>query len=356
MKKVCFFGIYDPKHWRVKSLKRSFESIGYQIFECRIDPREVKGLKKYIELSRRFKSLEENFDYVVVGFPGYGSAIVARLITTSPIIFDAYISYFDGIRDRRDYRLINPRMWLAWLVDVVSCTCANTVLTINGIYKNFFVDSLLVPERKVEVVHKGADEAVFYPRPNPTKSSQVLVGWWGSFIPLHGLPVIIDTANLLRDEGLIQFEIIGRGQLMSEIKKRSDTYALQNLKFTSYIPQADLVERISEFDIVLGIFAATPKSGRCVTNKVYEAMAMGKAIITQDSVANREIFTHLTDAYLVPPGDHQSLAEAIRKLASDEGLRHKLGQGARDLFKTRFTLEKIEEELSGIIERHHVSH
>jgi len=353
MKKICYFGIYDPQHWRTRIVSSGFRRLGYEVIECRVNPREIKGLEKYIELYKKYKNLKTEFDYVVVGFPGYLAVFVARIVASCPIIFDAYISFFDGIRDRRDYSLYHPMMWYAWLIDFFDGVFADVVLTINYAYKDFFVRKLRVKESKVEVLHKGADETVFFPRQkNVSLRDKYIIGWWGSFIPLHGVPVIINAANHLRDRKDIEFHVIGGGQLKNEIERQIAKKNLSNVKLISFIPRDQLIEKISEFDIALGIFGSSAKSGRCVTNKVYEAMAMGKPIITQDSSANREIFTHKSNAYLVPAGDPKALADAILELIANEELRASIAENSLELFKRRFISEKIEDELSDIIKRH----
>ncbi len=349
MKRACYFGIYDPKHWRTRVVTRGLKRVGYEVIECRVDPRKIFGLRKYVELVNSFRKLE-GIDLVVVGFPGYLAVIVARLITRKLIVFDAYISYFDGIRDRKNYKLTNPIMWVAWFIDFLDGLCADVVLTINNAYKDFFVKSLLVSSRKVEVLHKGADEEVFYPRPYSTK--EVLsIGWWGSYIPLHGLDVIVDSAKHLSNENL-RIHFFGSGQLKNQIENKIKEDAITNIELHAFVSQSELVQEIAGFDIVLGIFSSEPKALRCVTNKVYEAMAMGKPIVTEDSPANREIFTHKTNVYLVEPGNPVALMEAIKELASDDKLRTHLEQNVRKLFESRFTTEKIEEEFVDIINRH----
>jgi len=352
MKKVCLFGIYDPKQWRNRILMEGLKHAGYEITECRVNPRETKGISKYIKLYKMYKNLDTKFDYIVVGFPGYLTVFVARFMTTSPIIFDAYISYFDGLRDRCNYSLFHPMMWYAWTIDFLSGICSDIVLTINYAYKDFFIKTLKISENKVEVLHKGADESIFYPRDYIKQKEKYTIGWWGSFIPLHGVSFIIEAANLLRDDQNIEFQIIGGGQLANDIKAQIEKYDLKNVIMSPYIPQVDLVQEISKFDIVLGIFSPAPKAGRCVTNKVYEAMAMGKTIITEDSMANREIFTHKKNAYLVPAGDSTALVKAIKNIIEDESLRFNLELESKKLFKENFTSEKIENELFGIIKRH----
>jgi len=355
MKRACYFGIYDPAHYRSKVIMRGLTKAGYEVVECNVDPRKIKGLRKYLVLRRKFEaSKDKGFDVIVVGFPGYLTVFLAVLLSSSIIILDSYISYFDGVRDRKDLPIYHPKVIFAWIIDYLNGVFADVILTINFTYRDFFINTLKVSKTKVEVLHKGADESIFHIRDNlKNNPSEFAIGWWGSFIPLHGVDVILGAANVLKYNHAIKFTFIGRGQLFSEIEKQIKYYQLNNIVLKKeFIPAEDLAKRISEYDVALGIFSTSPKAGRCVTNKVYEAMAMGKALITQNSIANKEIFIHKNNAYLVPPGNPQALADGITDLFSDKKLRKMIGENASKLFKDNFTINHLEKEFVGILEKH----
>src|SRR5690606_19885917 len=63
--------------------------------------------------------------------------------------------------------------------------------------------------------------------------------------------------------------------------------------------------------------------------KLFEYLALGRAIVASDLPAIREVLTHDVDALLVPPGDAAALAAAIGRLADDAALRTRLGAAAR---------------------------
>jgi glycosyltransferase involved in cell wall biosynthesis len=69
-----------------------------------------------------------------------------------------------------------------------------------------------------------------------------------------------------------------------------------------------------------------------VPNKVYQAMAVGRPIVTADTPGAREVLTHERDALLVPAADPGALAAALRRLAGDPELRGRLGAAARERF------------------------
>jgi glycosyltransferase involved in cell wall biosynthesis len=86
---------------------------------------------------------------------------------------------------------------------------------------------------------------------------------------------------------------------------------------------------------VLGIFGTTSKAGRVIPNKAFQAIACGRPLITSDTPAARELLTDGSDALLVPPGDAQGLAAAVRRLAADPALAERLGGAARATYLAR---------------------
>jgi glycogen(starch) synthase len=63
--------------------------------------------------------------------------------------------------------------------------------------------------------------------------------------------------------------------------------------------------------------------------KLFEYMAVGGTIISSDLPAVAEVVRDGESALLVPPGDADALAAALRRLYDDPGLRARLGAKAR---------------------------
>ena len=61
---------------------------------------------------------------------------------------------------------------------------------------------------------------------------------------------------------------------------------------------------------------------------VIEAMSLGKPVIATTPGGPREVLIHETSGLLVPHGEAQALADAIRRLLSDPDLAAKLGNEA----------------------------
>jgi glycosyltransferase involved in cell wall biosynthesis len=65
-----------------------------------------------------------------------------------------------------------------------------------------------------------------------------------------------------------------------------------------------------------------------VQNKIWEAAAMARPILSGDSATVREAFRHGEEIYLTQRGEPAALAEAIRLLVGDPALCERLGGGA----------------------------
>lgn len=70
---------------------------------------------------------------------------------------------------------------------------------------------------------------------------------------------------------------------------------------------------------------------------IIEMMRQGLPVVTTDNGAQPEIITHGTDGLMVPPGDADALADALRRLITDPGLRHSVGMAGRQRFADNFT-------------------
>jgi glycosyltransferase involved in cell wall biosynthesis len=69
-----------------------------------------------------------------------------------------------------------------------------------------------------------------------------------------------------------------------------------------------------------------------------EAMSSGLAVVATTAGGTPEAITDGETGLLVPPGDPDALAEALRRLADDDSLRRRLGATAARVARERFDL------------------
>ena len=112
----------------------------------------------------------------------------------------------------------------------------------------------------------------------------------------------------------------------------------------------DMPALYADVDIV-----ALPSYREGLPKGLIEAAACGRALVATDVPGCREVVTDGVDGLLVPVRDSASLAQALRRLASNADLRDRLGRAARKNVLERFdeagviarTIE-VYDELSGV--------
>ena len=168
----------------------------------------------------------------------------------------------------------------------------------------------------------------------PTTAQQLTVLYLGSFVPLHGIEVIIGAAQILMARSQnIHFKLIGEGQ--DSDRARQLAAGINTIQFIGGISRQQALAEVQQSDIVLGIFGSSIKAKLVLPFKVYDALACGKPVITARTPASEELLQHGVDSWLVQP-EPGPLAEAIELLASNPDLRAKLGREASRSYQASF--------------------
>jgi len=347
MKKICFFGIYNPNYSRNLTMKKVFLENDFQVVECHVNPREYTTVGKYVLLIKKAWHLrKENLSYIYVAFPGQSVVWLAKLIFRQKILFDAFLSLYDSdVCDRKLYTKWHPKAFYDWFLDWSSCFLADVVILDTDEHKKYFREHYFVPADKLIRVLVSAVEDVFYKRNDGfAKRDYFLVHFHGTFIPLQGVEHIIDAAKILEAESVI-FQIIGRGQEFSRIKNKIEKLNLKNINLIDKVPLGLLPKYIGQSDICLGIFGNTEKSKRVIPNKIYEYVAMGKVAITAETPAVKEVFVDGDNILFCKSSSGIAIAEAIKYLKSNPQIIQKIGNSALAFFELNLRAKKLGEDL-----------
>ena len=144
--------------------------------------------------------------------------------------------------------------------------------------------------------------------------------------------------------------MIGNGQQYARTRSDAAHRRLDRLQFVSeWVRPSALVDYIDASDICLGIFGTTDKAARVIPYKVYDALAVGRPVVTRDSPAIREILVHEKSALLCPPGDGAALAAALTRLMEDRELRLDLAARGRETYLQRAAPEAVGRDLLAVL-------
>ncbi len=362
---VVFFGAYDPAYPRNAVLRRGLELNRVDVSECRVRPGPKFWLRYPLLVSRwrlrRGKAVSVP-KYLFVPEFSQKDVPLARLagrLTGRPVVFDPLASRYETkILDWRRKPEGSPSARWNKVLDRWAFRWSDLILSDTRTHKEYYCREFgLAPER-IAVVPVGFDDRVFrraLANRRPVKSvppDPFRVLFFGSFLPLHGVEAVIEAARKIRGlDRAVRFHLIGSGQTLDRVRFLASGYGLDNLDFEGWLGQAKLARRIAETaDICLGIFGRTEKAGRVVPHKVFQAMALGKPVITARTPAAEEFFIHRQNIFLCDGGDPDRLAEAVMELKDDADLRERLARESFDLVWEKYQPTAIGSELKGILE------
>jgi glycosyltransferase involved in cell wall biosynthesis len=277
----------------------------------------------------------------------FAGALLSRL-TGIPLVLE-YNASEDWMAKHWDPTRFSP--WLR-LCERVSVKAASLIVVVSNPLKNQLME-IGVPGERILVNPNAVDPEWFYPHCGGAKLRQdlgfraedIVVCFVGTFSYWHGVAVLEQAIRSLLDN--VQqsnrppkFLLVGDGPLAPQLRNALGAYARDSLvTFTGAIPHNSVRTYLDAADILVSPHVPMP-GGRPFfgsPTKLFEYMAMGKAIAASSLDQIADVLEHGRTALLVRPGEPSELAEAIQHLASDSQLRIELGSNAREAALARHT-------------------
>lgn len=259
--------------------------------------------------SRLLFTSTKRFSVVFAGFsPQLIVPLFAFKFRKAFLIEDFFISLYDTlVCDRQKFSPKSLPARFLHLLDRITIQKAGLVISDTKAHGSYFSSEFGKAPSLIEPLYLEADASIYYPRTMPpSKPFQVL--YFGSILPLQGLPVILDAVDRLKSRQDIRFTIIGP---LPDAQKKPES---GNIRYIRWLPQEKLAEEIAKADLCLaGHFHPTiQKAWRTIPGKAYIYEAMGKPMILGDNPATRELegIWKVPVSY-VPMGDAQALADCI---------------------------------------------
>jgi glycosyltransferase involved in cell wall biosynthesis len=207
---------------------------------------------------------------------------------------------------------------------------ATVVLPVTKVLGRYVTDAG-VPEAQLVVTPNGVDTKRFAPADTAAAkqalglSSPLVLGFVGYVREWHGLEHVVDL--VAKDPALAQAHllIVGDGPAREALEARARDAGIEHrVTITGVVPHEKLPGYVSAFDIALQPEVTSYASPL----KLFEYMAMARAIVAPASENILEVLEDGSDCLLFPKGDMAAFAATVARLAADAALRERLGQGA----------------------------
>lgn len=208
--------------------------------------------------------------------------------------------------------------------------------------------------RDVDLVPNGADVGMFDPMETGSEYRRAH-RLEGHFVALyagaHGmsndLEVVLYAAHHLERYDGIAFVLVGDGKEKPSLLSLAEQLGLGNLKFLPPVSKSEIPHVLAAADACIAILKPLEVYKTTYPNKVFDYMAAGKPVILAIDGAVREVVEVAGAGLYSPPGDPESLAQAVLELAFDRRRGEAMGKAGRAYVEAHFDrpsmVDKLEE-------------
>jgi glycosyltransferase involved in cell wall biosynthesis len=302
-------------------LKRMLPKAVYELMEIAYNVRAYRRLRRaYLETSPDF--VYERYSlYLLAG------AILSRrhrvpliLEINSPLAFER--AQFGGLGLKRLANFLEAWTWRQ----------AAHVLPVTGVLGGIVGRSGVKPDR-MTIVQNGINPDEFTGAQDRETAKaklgltgRTVLGFTGFMRSWHGLDAVIEFLAQAETPQALHLLLVGDGPARPDLERQVQSRNLQTrVTFAGLVGREAIAGIIASFDIALQPRAVEYASPL----KLFEYMALGKAIVAPGQPNIREVLTDRKDALLFDPQRPGEMEAAIRLLASDGALRERLGKAAR---------------------------
>jgi len=170
---------------------------------------------------------------------------------------------------------------------------------------------------------------------------KIIIGFSGTFGPWHGIKELAEgilrlNANPVWRRQLF-FVLYGDGYLRSTIEHKIASF--ENVRFTGIIEYECIQDFLSICDILISPHGKTPDGREFFGSptKLFEYMAMGKAIVASNLGQIGQILEHGKTALLCEPGNVEELLKGIIYLVENPEERFRIAKNTRQKAKEKHT-------------------
>ena len=285
---------------------------------------------------------------------------LVNMLWHKPIITDLYISIYDTGLDRGWYEIISK--------------IKRRYLRLKAKYHRF-LDKLII-EKSTRVLHLAQFELEYiaklvgarlnksmvtivplsvYPKnlASPKKSNIFRICWWGTWIPVHGLDIILYAMKILSSKN-IKLDLFGvPGQEGEAYKKIINEHNLINcvtIHTDKFFSNGKLEEYLTtKCDLALGIFGRSKKAQNAISNKVIDAFSMRLPVLTMDKPVLKE-FIDTENELFVCRNSPMDIAKNIIRIMNDKAERKRRAKLGYQRYSKTFTSEQFAWKILRVID------
>lgn len=245
-------------------------------------------------------------------------------------------------------------LWLAQRVESSIIRSARRVIVVSEPLRKE-IHALGVPLESIAKMPMAVNLDNFHPRIAGDDARQrfgldgrMVVGYVGTLASWHGIRLMFDLAQKLKDLGAPPFAFLivgGEGDKLEMNQRRAREAGLENeLLFIGSVPHQEVPQYLAAMDIALVpdmTYWSSPA-------KLFEYQACGIPVLAPDYPAIPEVLEHGTEGFIFPKQDIAVMARYALELMVDEALRTRMSVAARARAEAEHSWDRNAEEIMNL--------
>ena len=344
-KTILWWGRFDPNYARNMIIRKHLDELNYRVIDFR----------PFISTFGFMEAILRNIEKPdLVWVPCFRHRDIPSAKKWSErlnikLLFDPLISSWD--KEVHEKNKVYSQEFSNKLKDKESALLkkADIVLSDTSLHADLFRKKLGLSKSNNPIVYVGAEESLFKPaQKNISLNKKFDILFYGSFISLHGTEIIVRAAKLMSDQLDIKWTLLGNGPELKKCKILAN--ALPNVFFEDNISYSSLPKRINKADLLLGIFGNSIKAESVIPNKVFQALACGKTVVTRSSDAYPEELSKLNKGIIFNKSNSpDELCRIVKKMVKNPTFLNESNSHSRKIYSEYFSAKIIKKQLVNVL-------
>lgn len=222
---------------------------------------------------------------------------------------------------------------------------SNTGMHVSELFQNeedkqLFLSQKVITPAQCDFAKGSGVNLQEYPYTPEPSSSILRVMFTARMVKEKGMLTLIEAAELLRYkyQDKVQFLLCGGLSNNPDGIKKHELEALCDGSYIQWLGhRSDIPQLLQRCHVVA--FPSYYREG--VPRSLIEACAIGRPIVTCNSIGCKDVVTDSLNGFLISPQDSQALAHRLDLLFSDSELRKAMGRQSRRKAEQEFSLEVV---------------
>lgn len=209
-----------------------------------------------------------------------------------------------------------------------------------------FIDQLTamgVSRERITFLPNGADPDFLRPQPPCPEllqrwrlAGKKVFAYVGTHALYHGLDVILDAAERLREHPEIAFLLVGNGPERQRLREAAAARGLTNVVFGES-PYSEMARLYSITYAAIATIRGMEVAQQMRLAKVFPALSCGVPVLHSGPGECGKLLEQCGCGLSTPPEDADALADAVLALAEDPTRREQMGAAGRRLIETEYS-------------------